>query len=199
MIGFGIFNEPAPASTPHGTLRIDQAMLRWQAVMRDAIAAQAPGRAIFLNVRGGNYGVNACFSCARFKLRNVVLDWHSFYNGCCGGGMDATADNWLPSWDRTHNQRAPAYTGSYAAQRANLMIPYRRTRALKIPMIVGEWGVHAVPGWQTYDAQMGRLFTDLHLSFARWDMSDSSQFGLVTGTGLNSQGLWLQEWLRGGG
>ncbi len=195
VIGFGIVNEPSLPSTPHGTPRLDQQILRWQAPVRNAIAAQAPGRAIFFNVRGGNYGTNVCFSCAGFKLRNAVLDWHSFYNGCCGDGMDARADNWLPSWGRTHNQRSSTYTGTYAAQRANLMIPYQRTRARGIPMIVGEWGVHTVPGWRSYDQQMRRLLTALHLSFARWDMSDSPHFGLATGTALNDQGRWLQAWL----
>jgi cellulase (glycosyl hydrolase family 5) len=202
VIGYGIFNEPGPYSWHGGGLgspRLSRRMLSWQAGIRDGILRIDPYRAVFLNVRGGNYGVRTCFSCAGFRLAHTVIDWHDFYNGLYGTGMDETADNWLPSWEETHNQRHTEYLGTIANQWANLAIPWARSRELGIPMIVGEWGVRNddVNGL-VYDEQMERLFDRHGLSWARWDMDGNSVLGLLDRHGaLNAQGVWLQKELTG--
>ena len=197
VMGYGIFNEPQPYHwSGFGSPRVDQRILSWQARIRDGILAVDPYRAVFLNIRGGNYGVaSACFRCAGFGLAHTVLDWHDYYNGCCGSGMDATADNWLPSWPETHNQRNHAYRGSISDQWLNLAIPWSRTRRLGVPMIVGEWGVRIDDaGRGIYDDQMWRILTRHGLSWARWDM-DNGELGLVRHGALNDQGAWLRDHL----
>jgi hypothetical protein len=202
VVGYGIFNEPEPYSWNgggFGTPLLDRRMLRWQATIRDAILATDPYRAVFLNVRGGNYGMHTCFSCAGFRLAHTVIDWHDFYNGCCGSGRDERDDNWIPNWAATHNQRSTHYHGTTANQWANLAIPWQRSHALGIPMIVGEWGVRNDDSHATvYDEQMEQLFDQHGISWARWDMDGNSPLGLVTNGRLNAEGTWLQgELLRG--
>ena len=202
VIGYGIFNEPEPYSWHGGGLgspRLSRRMLSWQAGIRDGILRIDPYRAVFVNVRGGNYGVRTCFSCAGFGLAHTVIDWHDFYNGSNGSGMDATADNWVPSWEETHNQRSTRYAGTIANQWANLAIPWRRTRELGIPMIVGEWGVRNDDvNALVYDEQMERLFDRHGMSWARWDMDGNSSLGLLDRRGaLNAEGRWLQQELTG--
>lgn len=189
VVGFGIFNEPHCCGIG---VRASAATLKWEAPIKDYISSLAPKRAVFFNVRGGNYGIKrACFSCAGFKLHNAVFDWHSFYNGT--GSMDADAENWLPSWDATHNQRTTTYVGTQSAQETNMLIPYTRTKALGIPMIVNEWGIgNNVVNYMTYNKQMAFVLNKYHLNYARWDMDNSVDSGLVTNGKLNTQGVWLE-------
>jgi hypothetical protein len=194
VVGYGIFNEPEPYSwCGVGYPLLDHRILAWQAGIRHAIRAIDPYRAIFVNVRGGNYGVRTSFRKAGFGLANTVLDWHDFYNGRFGSGLDATDDNWIPSWPATHNQRTRPYRGTVEAQWQNLAIPWKRTHLLGIPMIVGEWGIRTDDANRmTYDAQMQRLFDAHGLSWARWAM-DNHILGLLHHHALNDQGPWLQK------
>jgi hypothetical protein len=201
VIGFGIFNEPRPAlGGVEGSLRLDRQMLEWQAGIRDAILAIDPLTTVFFNVRGGALGAEACFRCAGFRLAHTALDWHDFYNGCCGSGLDATDDNWVPSWSATHNQLSTRYHGTAGNQWLNLAIPWRRTHLLGIPMIVGEWGVRNDDVRNhVYNEQMEEIFRRHGLSWARWDMDCVSTFGLVSHGRLNEQGQWLASEIAGTG
>jgi Cellulase (glycosyl hydrolase family 5) len=198
VIGYGIFNEPHPfVRTSPGSPAIDQAILSWQAPIRDEILRLDPSRVVFFSVRGGNLGIkHASFTAARFGLAHAVFDWHDFYNGRYGSGFDAQNENWIPSWPVTHNQLTIPYTGSQLNQWRNLAIPWARTHQLGIPMIVGEWGVRTDDANRAvYDAQMAALFQKTGLSWARWDM-DSQSLGLIHGGALNSEGTWLAGYLR---
>ena len=201
VIGFGIFNEPRPAlGGVEGSLRLDRQMLEWQAGIRDAILAIDPLTTVFFNVRGGALGAEACFRCAGFRLAHTVLDWHDFYNGCCGSGLDATDDNWVPNWSATHNQLSTRYRGTARNQWLNLAIPWRRTHLLGIPMIVGEWGARNDDvGNRVYNEQMEPIFRRHGISWARWDMDCTSTFGLVSHGRLNEQGQWLASEILGTG
>ena len=197
VVGYGVFNEPEPYSwCGVGYPLLDHHVLAWQAGIRRAIRTIDPYRAIFLNIRGGNYGLRTSFREAGFGLAHTVLDWHDFYNGRYGSGLDATDDNWLPSWPATHNQRTKPYQGTLTAQWQNLAIPWQRTHLLGIPMIVGEWGIRTDDtGRLTYDHQMQHLFDTHGLSWARWAM-DRNILGLVHHHTLNDQGQWLQQALH---
>lgn len=201
VVGYGIFNEPQPFGWNGGGLgaaRYDRRILRWQAGVRNAIRAIDPYRVVFLNVRGGNYGLKTCFRCVGFRVAHTVIDWHDFYNGCCGSGMDAADDNWVPDWPSTHNQRSTCYEGTIANQWANLSIPWKASHRLGIPMIVGEWGVRNDDVHATvYDEQMERLFDNHGISWARWDMDGNSALGLIHNHELNAEGQWLRGELLG--
>lgn len=201
VIGYGIFNEPRPAlGGIEGSLRLDRQMLEWQAGIRDAILAINPLTTVFFNVRGGALGAGACFRCAGFRLAHTALDWHDFYNGCCGSGLDATDDNWVPSWSETHNQLSTRYRGTAHNQWLNLAVPWRRTHLLGIPMIVGEWGVRNDDvGNHVYNEQMEGIFDRHGISWARWDLDCVSTFGLVSHGRLNEQGRWLASEILGTG
>jgi len=201
VIGFGIFNEPEPYTwNGVGAPRLDRRILRWQAGIRDAILAEDPYTAVFFNVRGGNYGVGTCFRCVGFKVAHTVLDWHDFYNGCCGSGLDATDDNWLPSWPATHNQRNTEYAGTRRNQWLNLAIPWRATHLLGIPMIVGEWGVRNDDVRNmAYNEQLETIMSRHGISWARWDLDCGPKFGLVSHGRLNDQGEWLASEILGPG
>ncbi len=198
VVGYGIFNEPHQFSPSVGSHGVDQTMLRWQAGIRDRILALDPYRVVFFSVRGGNYGIKyANFKAADFRLRHTVLDWHSFYNGCCGSGFDLQNDNWIPNWALTHNQRSHSYRGTRRNQWLNLSIPWKRTHGLGIPMIVGEWGVqNADSGRAIYNSQMETIFKRHDMSWARWSL-DSNRLGLMHGGELNEQGAWLANLLSG--
>ena len=200
VIGYGIYNEPHPFSPSAGSHALDQTILRWQAGIRNRILGVDPYRVVFFSVRGGNYGIKyANFREAGFRLGHTVLDWHSFYNGCCGSGFDEQNDNWLPSWSLTHNQRSHHYAGTRQNQWLNLSIPWKRTHALRIPMIVGEWGIqNADVGRAAYNSQMSRIFATHQISWARWAL-DSNRMGLIGHGALNEQGTWLAGFMAAPG
>lgn len=78
---------------------------------------------------------------------------------------------------RRHGERGPepAHEGGTANQWANLAIPWQRSHALGIPMIVGEWGVRNDDDRATADdEQMEQLLNQHGISWARWDMDGNS-------------------------
>ena len=108
--------------------------------------------------RGGGEGVGTASLAPFGSLDHLALDWHDYFNGG-SGGFDAAGDNWVPSWRDTHNQASPSYTGTESSQARVLRVPLARTRALGIPLLVGEWGVHTgAPGSAAYQTQMLDLF-----------------------------------------
>ncbi len=178
VVGYEIFNEPHPGRLGD-TTDATNIMLRWQAGIRRAIQQVDPTRTVFIMCRGGGEGVGTASLAPFGSLDHMALDWHDYFNGGTGG-FDAAGDNWVPSWSETHNQATPSYTGTEQAQARVLRVPVDRARALGIPLLVGEWGVHTgAPGSADYQTQMLDLFGKEGVSWARWVLSTSGGFGLL--------------------
>ena len=178
VVGYEIFNEPHPGRLGDTTEATDT-MLRWQAGIRAAIQKVDPTRTVFIMCRGGGEGVGTASLAPFGSLDHLALDWHDYFNGG-SGGFDAAGDNWVPSWRDTHNQASPSYTGTESSQARVLRVPLARTRALGIPLLVGEWGVHTgAPGSAAYQTQMLDLFGKEGVSWTRWVLSSSGGFGLL--------------------
>ena len=178
VVGYEIFNEPHPGRLGDTTAATDT-MLRWQAGIRTAIQKVDPTRTVFIMCRGGGEGVGTASLAPFGSLDHLALDWHDYFNGG-SGGFDAAGDNWVPSWRDTHNQASPSYTGTENSQARVLRVPLARTRALGIPLLVGEWGVHTgAPGSAAYQTQMLDLFGKEGVSWTRWVLSSSGGFGLL--------------------
>ncbi len=178
VVGYEIFNEPHPGRLGDTTEATDT-MLRWQAGIRAAIQKVDPARTVFIMCRGGGEGVGTASLAPFGSLDHLALDWHDYFNGG-SGGFDAAGDNWVPSWRDTHNQASPSYTGTESSQARVLRVPLARTRALGIPLLVGEWGVHTgAPGSAAYQTQMLDLFGKEGVSWTRWVLSTSGGFGLL--------------------
>ena len=159
-----------------------------------------PITTVFFNVRGGALGARACFRCAGFRLAHTALDWHDFYNGCCGSGLDATDDNWVPSWSETHNQLSTRYHGTAHNQWLNLAIPWRRTHLPGDPDDRRRMGrPKRRRGTARLQRADGGLMARHGISWARWDMDCTSSFGLVSHGRLNEQGRWLASVILGAG
>jgi aryl-phospho-beta-D-glucosidase BglC (GH1 family) len=178
VVGYEIFNEPHPGRLGDTTDATDT-MLRWQAGIRAAIQKVDPARTVFIMCRGGGEGVGTASLAPFGSLDHLALDWHDYFNGG-SGGFDAAGDNWVPSWRDTHNQASPSYTGTERSQARVLRVPLARTRALGIPLLVGEWGVHTgAPGSAAYQTQMLDLFGKEGVSWTRWVLSTGGGFGLL--------------------
>jgi aryl-phospho-beta-D-glucosidase BglC (GH1 family) len=178
VVGYEIFNEPHPGRLGDTTDATDT-MLRWQAGIRAAIQKVDPARTVFIMCRGGGEGVGTASLAPFGSLDHLALDWHDYFNGG-SGGLDAAGDNWVPSWRDTHNQASPSYTGTERSQARVLRVPLARTRALGIPLLVGEWGVHTgAPGSATYQTQMLDLFGKEGVSWTRWVLATGGGFALL--------------------
>jgi endoglycosylceramidase len=182
VVGYEVFNEPHPGKLGDTTAATDT-MLRWQAGIRSAIRKVDPTRTVFIMCRGGGEGVGTASLAPFGSLTHLALDWHDYFNGLSGGGLDAAGDNWVPSWTATHNQTTASYQGTAQAQARVLQVPLERTRAWGIPLLVGEWGIHTgTPGSATYQAQMLALFANDRVSWTRWVLTGSA-FGLLSKDG----------------
>ena len=102
---------------------------------------------------------------------------------------------------RPTTRRRPSYTGTEQAQARVLRVPLDRARALGIPLLVGEWGVHTgAPGSATYQTQMLDLFGTQGVSWARWVLSTSGGFGLLNkGGSLTPEAQQLSTGLQAAG
>ncbi len=199
VVGYEIFNEPHPGRLGD-TTDATNIMLRWQAGIRSAIQQVDPTRTVFIMCRGGGEGVGTASLAPFGSLDHMALDWHDYFNGG-SGGFDAAGDNWVPSWSETHNQATPSYTGTEQAQARVLRVPLDRARALGIPLLVGEWGVHTgAPGSATYQTQMLDLFGSQGVSWARWVLSTSGGFGILNkGGSLTPEAQQLSTGLQAAG
>jgi aryl-phospho-beta-D-glucosidase BglC (GH1 family) len=199
VVGYEIFNEPHPGRLGD-TTDATNIMLRWQAGIRRAIQQVDPTRTVFIMCRGGGEGVGTASLAPFGSLDHMALDWHDYFNGG-SGGFDAAGDNWVPSWSETHNQATPSYTGTEQAQARVLRVPLDRARALGIPLLVGEWGVHTgAPGSATYQTQMLDLFGSQGVSWARWVLSTSGGFGILNkGGSLTPEAQQLSTGLQAPG
>jgi len=195
VVGYELFNEPMVGSMGENHAAA-QAVIGWEAPVAEAMRAADPSRAIFFMLRGGgdNGLLNADLS-AFGGLGNMVLDLHDYYNGLYGSGFTPDDENWAPNWDSTHNQNFLNYHGTEYAQEQNLQVAINRTRALGIPLFIGEWGVQtADSGAAAFQSQMLDLFSRYGLSWARWDIGRNDPFTLLhTDYSLNPLGASLQS------
>ena len=183
VIGYEIVNEPHAGNLGHGG-DATQTMLRWQARIRDVVRTVDPTRTVFVMCDGGGSGVGTADLSVFGSLDHLALDWHDYYNGRSGGGLDRTGDNWTPSWAATHNQQTVSYAGTLANQRRVLLWPLRRATHYGVPLLIGEWGIHVTsPGAEEYQRQMLSLFAQYGISYARWQLTAGGGFGLLTRRG----------------
>lgn len=193
VIGYGIFNEPHAGSLG-ATTAATNTMLRWQAEVARAMRAVDPLRTLFFMCREGGEGVGTVDLSILSGLGSVALDFHDYFNGLAGSGLDAAGDLWSPSWAATHNQKSTAYDGTEASQEAVLDLVLARTQAAGIPLLLGEWGVRKDDtGYAAYQSQVLDLSTTYRIAAARWDIGTSDLFALRNGDGsFNAPGLQLQ-------
>lgn len=192
VVGYEILNEPHPGDLGDSTAATDT-MLRWQARIRGVLQRVDPTRTAFVMCSGGGQGVGTANLGLLGSPDHLALDWHDYFNGHSGTGLDSTGDTWVPSWPATHNQKTAAYTGTLAAQDAVIRVIVARARRWHVPLLVGEWGVHTgSPGSAAYQSQMFTLFRRYGVSFARWELTSGGGFGLLTDSGGSTrEGLQL--------
>ncbi len=183
VVGYEIINEPPPGSLPARTAT--ETMLRWQVPIRNVLRTVDPKRTVFIMCNGGGQGIGTAPIGPIFgNLNHLALDFHDYYNGAPGTGLNRVGDWWVPSWKATHLQHTTAYTGTLANQQAVLGKIADTARRWSIPLLVGEWGIHTgTPGSATYQSQMLWLFDHFDLSYARWELADGSGFALFTKSG----------------
>jgi hypothetical protein len=117
-------------------------------------------------------------------MTNLVLDLHDYYNGLYGSGYTPDQEGWVPSWDSTHNQNFLDYHGTEDALVQNLQSAVSRTRALGIPLVIGEWGAQtADTGVLDFQHHLLSVMTRYGLSWARWNLGQGADpFTLLTRT-----------------
>ncbi len=183
VVGYEIFNEPHPGGLGDSTAATDT-MLQWQAEIRKVISAVDPKRTVFIMCRGGGEGVGTADLKAFGSLDHLALDYHDYFNGIPGIGLTSNGNDWTPSWPATHNQKAERYAGTASSQAAVLSVPLQRTSQWRIPLLIGEWGIHTgVPGALEYQRQMLDLFDSEGVSWTRWNLARGGGFGLLQATG----------------
>ena len=184
VVGYEVFNEPMVGNLGENHVST-QAVIAWEAPIVNMIRLKDPERAVFFMLRGGgdNGLVNAEFT--KFgPMTNLVLDLHDYYNGLYGSGYTPDQEGWVPSWDATHNQNFLDYHGTEDALVQNLQSAVTRTRALGIPLVIGEWGAQtADTGVLDFQHHLLSVMTRYGLSWARWNLGQGADpFTLLTRT-----------------
>jgi endoglycosylceramidase len=202
VVGYEIVNEPHAGSLA-SSANATQTMLRWQVRIRDVLRTVDPTRTVFVMCNGGGNGLGTADLSVFGSLDHLAIDWHDYYNGRSGGGLDASGDAWIPSWAATHNQDTASYDGTRANQQRVLLVPVRAAARWHVPLLIGEWGIHTMsPGAAAYQSQMLSLFARYGLSYARWQLTDGGGFGLLSPAGrmnpLGSQLARAQRVARAG-
>ena len=183
VVGYEILNEPHPGDLGDSTAATNT-MLRWQARIRRVLQTVDPTRTEFVMCSGGGEGVGTADLGLLGSPDGLALDWHDYFNGHPGTGLNSAGDQWVPSWPATHNQKTASYTGTLKAQDAVMRVIVSRARHWRVPLLVGEWGVHTgSPGSAAYQSQMFSLFDRYGVSFARWELTSGGGFGLLTDSG----------------
>jgi hypothetical protein len=180
VMGYEVFNEPATGRLGENH-SATQAVLEWKAKIRDLIHQLDPSRVVFVQTRGGgDLGLKQADFGVFGSLDNVAVDLHSYFKGETGTGYSANGETWVPDWAGAHLRNSLVYTGTEANQEALLRVALEKTRALGIPLLVGEWGVlNDDPRGHVYQRQMLRIFARTGLSWARWDLGTNPSFGLL--------------------
>jgi aryl-phospho-beta-D-glucosidase BglC (GH1 family) len=192
LVGYEVFNEPATGLLGENHAAT-QAVLAWEANVREAIVAVDASRTVFVQTRGGgDLGLKEADFSVFGSLDNLAVDLHSYFSGTEGTGYSADGERWVPDQTRAHLHATPAYEGTEPNQEALLGVALEKTRALGIPLLVGEWGArNDDPNADVYQAQMLHIFARRGLSWARWDLGTNRSFGLLHPTAV-SGGLKAQ-------
>ncbi len=200
VVGYEVFNEPSPGRLGPAATSTD-AILSWQAPVVHAIRALDPWRAIVVMCRGGGEGVGTADLSLLGPDPHLVLDWHDYFSGVPGTGLDVTGDDWVPDWPSTHLQATDTYVGTADAQRAVLHVPVDKARSLGIPLLVGEWGIRSDdPNLAEYQSTMLGLFAQAGVSWARWGYDPGSALTIRDPDGgLNAAGRQLQSYFAQAG
>jgi aryl-phospho-beta-D-glucosidase BglC (GH1 family) len=188
VIGYELFNEPATGALGENHAAT-QAVLSWEARLREAIRDVDPLRTIFVQTRGGgDLGLADADFGVFGSLENLAIDFHSYFNGEPGTGYSADGEQWVPDWEGTHIHSSVTYAGAEEKQAEFLEVPVAKARELGVPLLVGEWGVpNDAIGGTVYQRQMLRLFSRTGVSWARWDLGTVSGFGLLARSGNAEQ------------
>ncbi len=183
VVGYELFNEPHAGHLPD-TTETTNTILAWQASLYRLMHAVDPSRTMFVMCRGGGEGVGTANLSQFGPGAKIALDFHDYYNGESSGGLNPQGDDWVPSWPATHNQTldpTTGYTGTAAAQAAVLNVPITAAEKAGIPLLVGEWGIHADDtNASTYTSQMLDLFQSTGVSQTRWVLAPGSGFNLLS-------------------
>jgi aryl-phospho-beta-D-glucosidase BglC (GH1 family) len=199
VVGYEIFNEPHPGKLGT-TSSATQSIMRWQVPIRNAIAAIDPYRTVLVQCRGGGEGVGSADLSVFGNMTHLALDFHDYFDGIPGYGLDSTGDNWSPSWSATHNQNVTNYSGTEAAQELVLNVPLRKAAQYNIPLLIGEWGARTDDAnVATYQSQMLDLFAKCQVNWTRWDIGMTDLFHLLNADrSFTPAALQLQRVLTAG-
>ena len=184
VVGYEVFNEPMVGNLGENHVST-QAVIAWEAPIVNMIRLKDPERAVFFMLRGGgDNGLENADFAAFGPMTNLVLDLHDYYNGLYGSGYTPDQEGWVPSWDATHNQNFLDYHGTEDALVQNLQSAVSRTRALGIPLVIGEWGAQtADTGVLDFQHHLLSVMTRYGLSWARWNLGQGADpFTLLTRT-----------------
>ena len=186
VLGYELFNEPHAGSLGLSTAATNT-MLAWQSRIRKVISQVDPTRTVVVMCNGGGGGVGTANLRLLGSPNLLALDWHDYFNGHDDAGLDASGDQWVPSWTATHNQMTGTYTGTQENQKRVISWPVDRARHWRVALLIGEWGINGtVPGAADYQSQMVDLFRRAGLSNARWQLTSNGGYGLVTPAGRMS-------------
>jgi hypothetical protein len=186
VIGYELFNEPHSGNLGLSTAATNT-MLKWQSRIRGAISRVDPTRTVVVMCNGGGGGVGTANLRLLGSPDHLALDWHDYFNGNDSVGLDASGDQWAPSWTATHNQTTGEYAGTEANQKRVISLPIDRARKWHVALLIGEWGINQrVPGAADYQSQMLDLFRRAGLSNARWQLTSDGGYGLITPAGRMS-------------
>jgi hypothetical protein len=180
LVGYEVFNEPATGLLGESHAAT-QMVLAWEARVREVIMALDPLRTVFIQTRGGgDLGLKHADFTVFGSLEHLAVDLHSYLSGEDDTGYSADGERWMPDYSRAHLHDTPAYRGTEANQEALMRIALDKTRALRIPLLVGEWGArNDDPNADVYQTQMLRIFARNGLSWARWDLGTNDSFGVL--------------------
>jgi aryl-phospho-beta-D-glucosidase BglC (GH1 family) len=172
VVGFEIMNEPQPGALDNATET--QELADWQSSIAHQIAAQDPQATVFFMLHGGaDYGLEHVDLSAYSDLPHMALDVHSYFNGV--GGLSDDGEDWLPSYDESHNQYDTNYQGTVDQQEGTLARTIYGARSHGWPLLVGEWGVRTDDsGAASYQSQMLTVLAHYGLSWTRWSLGNTT-------------------------
>jgi aryl-phospho-beta-D-glucosidase BglC (GH1 family) len=180
LVGYELFNEPATGRLGENHAAT-QAVLAWEARVREVVTALDASRTVFVQTRGGgDLGLKHADFSVFGSLDNLAVDLHSYFSGTDGTGYSADGERWVPEYARAHLHDTPVYSGTETNQEALLRVAVEKTRELGVPLLIGEWGArNNDPNADLYQAQMLRIFARHGLSWARWDLGTNPTFGIL--------------------
>jgi endoglycosylceramidase len=160
---------------------IDQnAVLRTYDALIGRVRAVDPAKIVMIEPTYGDSSIAGRLADFRnlTHRRNVVWSIHDYF---AGGDHDGYAADGSPKGRYVFDGRTGYPTPDVAALRAHLLVQLRTTRAARIPMWVGEYGIgDGVPGHDRWIADQTALFARYGLGRAWWEYHTS---GPLSATG----------------